>query len=576
MGRKRGGFISVLLLSSIEICCSGAGSAQILPSESLQQQIQEERLRQQIDTLERRDEKDAAPLVLPGQEFVIPSSEFVLRGLRLEGVRHENAADLEAFLVGWIGRAMDQVSLQQLRQSILRWYSERDQLVVVTFSALDAEHGVLTIQVTEALLGAVAVDGRLQHHLNNALAMRYVTASVPLGSVIRPGKLESAILKLNDLAGISVRARLVAGTLPGTSDLILEIEDTDRHRLVLDVDNYLNRFSGSLRTALLAEGANPFGRGARFWVLPSWWGNAQGTGTAPVSAGLEMPLSADGLSMSASANYGEYRLLDSFYDDNINGSTFAGQASVIQPLWRRRDRSLFVQIGGGYYAFNDNLASLQIDNKQAGVGRLSLIGMNRDNWFGVAVNTLVLGISAGSVDLSGNQIYQAFDALTANVQGGYVKGSLLYLRQQQFDQRWGARLQLIGQVAGENLDGFEQCGLGWPNGVRAYPPGEASSSNCLVGQLDLNVQLNEWLTLVGFVDGGLGQRWVDPFPGALTPNGYGLAGGGVGFDLGRPQQWMVNLRAAFPFGANTLNDNGLDVDGFDPAARVWAGLRLWL
>ena len=551
-------------------------AAQITPSQSLQQQLQDDQKR---DTLERLDGRDEQ------QQPVLEASPFInvtvpdglrLEGLRIEGVLPENAAGLEQLLQPWVGVEVNQAALRQMRAEILRWYGDRDQLVAVQFPAQDVKGGVLIVRILESRLGGVRVNDKLKHHLSDAIALSYISSAVPLGTVIRPGKLESALLKLNDLAGVEVRARLEPGQLPGTTEVVLDIRDGDRHNVVLDVDNYLNRFSGAIRTSVEFNASNPLGRGGRLWVKPSWWGNAQGTGTAPIMAGFKMPIGSDGLQLGLTANYSEYRVLDELYDLDFNGATFGSDLSLVQPLWRRPDRSLLLSLGGSYFSFDDYLGDLEIDDKQAGVARASIVSINRDRFLGVGINTLIAGVSVGSVDLSGNSDYEAFDELTAQVQGGYWKGTLLYRREQQFDPLWGLRLLLSGQFSSQNLDGFEQCGLGWPNGVRAYPPGEGSSTNCAVGQLDVSYRLNSWLKLISFADAGWGERWVNTFPGSISPNSFSLFGGGLGFDLSLRNDVLVNLRAAFPFGENSLYGNGLDADGYNPSVRVWAGLKVLL
>ena len=551
-------------------------AAQITPSQSLQQQLQDDQKR---DTLERLDGRDEQ------QQPVLEASPFInvtvpdglrLEGLRIEGVLPENAAGLEQLLQPWVGVEVNQAALRQMRAEILRWYGDRDQLVAVQFPAQDVKGGVLIVRILESRLGGVRVNDKLKHHLSDAIALSYISSAVPLGTVIRPGKLESALLKLNDLAGVEVRARLEPGQLPGTTEVVLDIRDGDRHNVVLDVDNYLNRFSGAIRTSVEFNASNPLGRGGRLWVKPSWWGNAQGTGTAPIIAGFKMPIGSDGLQLGLTANYSEYRVLDELYDLDFNGATFGSDLSLVQPLWRRPDRSLLLSLGGSYFSFDDYVGDLEIDDKQAGVARASIVSINRDRFLGVGINTLIAGVSVGSVDLSGNSDYEAFDELTAQVQGGYWKGTLLYRREQQFDSLWGLRLLLSGQFSPQNLDGFEQCGLGWPNGVRAYPPGEGSSTNCAVGQLDVSYRLNSWLKLISFADAGWGERWVNTFPGSISPNSFSLFGGGLGFDLSLRNDVLVNLRAAFPFGENSLYGNGLDADGYNPSVRVWAGLKVLL
>lgn len=561
----------------VVLLCSGQAlpaAAQITPSQSLQQQLQDERKREAVDQLEDLNRKDRPSLDSWSPESDDLSDGFLLKGLRIEGVLPQNALGIQELLSGWIDTEINSQSLRAFRAAILNWYSSRDQLVAVQFPPQDLSEGVLTVRILESILGGVRVNSELKHHLRDQVALRYISAAVPLGTVIRPGKLESALLKLNDLAGVEVRARLEAGRLPGSTDVVLDVRDGDRHNLVLDVDNYLNRFSGAIRTSLEFNASNFDGRGSRAWVKPSWWGNAQGTGTAPIAAGLKLPIGSDGLQFSVSANYGKYRVLDELFESDINGQTLAGDFSFVYPLWRRPDRSVFVSLGGSLLSFDDYVGDLEIDEKDAGVVRASLVSISRDRFMGLGLNTLIAGVSVGTVDLSGNRIYQAFDSLTAQVEGGYVKGTFLYRREQQFDSRWGMRFLLNGQIADDNLDGFEQCGLGWPNGVRAYPPGEGSSTNCLVGQLDLSYQLKPGLKLIGFADAGWGQRWLSTFPGSLEPNSYSLFGAGMGFDLALSQQALVNVRVAFPLGQNSLYSNGLDADGYDAPVRVWAGLKV--
>ena len=556
-------------------CCNPV-FAQITPSQSLQQQLREDSQKEKLERLEDLERKQQNPSINPITEEEMGNIDFYLEGIRVEGVLPENILGVESLLSKWIGLKVDNTGLRKIRAEILQWYASQDQLVAVQFPVQNLANGILEIRILESLLGGVRVNQDLKHYLKDSVALSYVTSAVPLGKVIRPGKLESAVLKLNDLAGVEVRAQLESGALPGTTDVVLDIRDGDRHNVVVDVSNYLNRFSGSLRTSAEFNASNFDGRGGRVWVRPSWWGNAQGTGTAPISAGVDIPIGSNGLKASLNANYGTYRVLDELYEDDINGTTFASDISFTQPLWRRPDRSVFLSLSGGYYGFDDYIGDIEIDEKKAGVGRLSVVGISRDQFMGIGINTLIAGVSVGSVDLSGNSNFQAFDDLTAQVQGEYAKFNWLYRREQQFDSRWGMRIMASGQFASENLDGFEQCGLGWPNGVRAYTPGEASSSHCVVGQLDVSYQLKSWLKLVGFADAGWGQRWVNPFPGALSPNNYGLFGAGVGFDLPLSQNMLINVRVAFPIGENNLYGNGLDVDGYDPPGRIWAGLKVLL
>lgn len=548
--------------------------AQITPSQALQQRLQEDQLRLRLLEVDD-DQRSEQPLIEAAPRPETPwSSPLQLKTLALSTTLPEAQA-LQQQLQRWVGQTINDQQLSAIRLEIETWYWERDRAVSVTIAEANRQEGALILLVTPLVLDAVTVAPDPAHHLSDALAIGMVTRAVPLGSELRPGKIESALLKLNDLWGVDVRARLESDSGGAGRILVLVIRDLNRTGALLEVDNYLNRYVGTLRTLATLTAANRLGQGERVWVNPSWWGSGQGTGTAPLQLGVDWPLGDNGLLLSATANAGRYRLVNTG-STLYTGDTAGLSISLLQPLWRRDERSLWVRLSGEGLQFRDDRQHVNVDDKRSGVLRGALIGSSSDRWLGEGSTSWVLGGSMGSLNLDGNPAFKGFDALTTRFQGTYGALNLNLVREQRFNSTWSARWLVLGQWAFTNLSGYEQCGLGWPNGVRAYPPGENSSSSCLVSQFDLNWRLRPWLTLIGFADLAWGERWRQPFPGSLQPNSYGLAGAGFGFDLGRSGSWLVALRAAFPIGGNPATNSFIDLEVGDPSPQLWAGLQLWL
>ncbi len=165
--------------------------------------------------------------------------------------------------------------------------------------------------------------------------------------------------------------------------------------------------------------------------------------------------------------------------------------------------------------------------------------------------------------------------MTANTDGGFNKVSFVYSRYQVFSDRWQAKVFIQAQKAFNNLDGAEKMSLGYPNGVRAYPPGEAPGDSGFSGQFDLIYRASPLLSLVAFIDAGYIWRWNVPFTDSLQPNSYGLAGTGVGVDLGTSGEWLLSVKVGFPIGNNPGSLDNTDADGFNKGARVWGSLRWW-
>ena len=80
---------------------------------------------------------------------------------------------------------------------------------------------------------------------------------------------------------------------------------------------------------------------------------------------------------------------------------------------------------------------------------------------------------------------------------------------------------------------------------------------------------------MAFLDGGYIWRWTQPFVGTLQPNAYGLAGTGVGVDLGRSGEWLASVKLGIPIGSNPSSLDDTNADGYRQGLRVWGSLRFW-
>jgi len=358
-------------LGLIPLAIASPLQAQITPSQSLQQRLQEDQLRLRLLELDDTD-ADAAPLLQKAPESPMPwAGSIELRRLELETTL-PNLTALKQALQAWIGHRIEAEQLEQIQQEIAAWFWQRDQAVAVQRLETEPEQGVLTLAILPLTLAAVTVDAASAHRFSNARAIGVVTAAVPLGTALRPGKLESALLKLNDLWGVQVRGRLHRAAEAESRVLVLEITDLKQQSVLLEGDNELNPYVGSLRTLATWNSNNNLGRGERFWLNPSWWGSAQGTGTAPLQLGIDWPVGLDGATISASANGGRYRLFNTG-DVLYTGETAGVSLSLQQPLWRRDLRSLWLRVSTEGVHFSDERNQLNLDDKQAGVLRASLV-----------------------------------------------------------------------------------------------------------------------------------------------------------------------------------------------------------
>lgn len=554
--------------------------AQQLPSGSLQRFQRDQQLR---DVLEQQNQRQLQEIQQRQQQPEGPGAEqpretapsFLYSEVRLEGVSVPWAAELKALAKPFLNRPISLQDLEILRTSIRDAYRSHDLLALVRIDPSAARDGTLVISITESRMGEVKINKESPHHLNEGIARATVLASVPRNTLLRLDKLTSALLKLNDLAGSNVRSTLQAGPETGQTDVVLTITDTDRSSGELNINNEINRYLGSVDIDLTLIAANYLGRGEQLTLDGQWWLNNVATGSLGGSITYQMPVTPDGGKINLYANYNSYRLLDELYSSDSHGYSANARLGFQQPLWRRPRLSMWGGISGEYNAYVDNIQSVEIRNKNSSVGRLSLMVEAQDSWLGTGLNTAFLQYSLGDLDRSGNQQDYQLDFGTAQTDGVFNKVSLVYNRYQIFSERWQSKIFIQAQKAFKNLDGAEKLSLGYPNGVRAYPPGEAPGDSGLSAQWDLIYRATPELSFVAFMDAGYIWRWTQPYLGSFQPNSFGLAGTGVGLDLGRSGQWLASVRLGIPIGSNPGSIDNTNADGYRQGLRVWGSLRVW-
>lgn len=164
------------------------------------------------------------------------------------------------------------------------------------------------------------------------------------------------------------------------------------------------------------------------------------------------------------------------------------------------------------------------------------------------------------------QLDAALTVLDANnTRGSFNKFNLDLVRLQTLPAGFSVMGRVSLQSANKNLDSSEKMSLGGAGGVRAYPTGEASGDEGVLGQLELRYSAGTYAPYV-FLDGGSIKTNAKPLPGA-TNNQRNLSGGGVGVRYQR-NAWSADAVLAWRHagGAPQADTSG------DPRPRVWVNL----
>ena len=420
-------------------------------------------------------------------------------------------------------------------------------------------------------------EGRLQ-----AMAARELEPGAPL----RTRPLDRTVLLINDLPGISARASLTPGESPGSTTVQLNASQAPLLRGEVSATNFGNRSTGRAQTNFGLTMLDPTGNGDR---LRTSFIHAEGLDLA---RGIyEFPLGYEGTRVRLQARYLSYEVVEGTEQvlaADLNGRTRAASVEVDHPLVRQRRSNLTLMADYEYSAPEDFSNGVERANKRIADYGVGLRGSALDRLFGGGRTTGSVRLGAGRTDLSRNADSLNTDQGSSGLDthGRYATLRYRLSRLQQVHGPVSAYLGWDGQRTDRNLDSSQKFYPAGPNGVRAYPGGEASADEG--DRLRVELRLDQTAPL------GLGnlqysafydKAWVrlndDPgdlqITNATGRNRYDLSGFGAALTLSQQGRFHIGLTAARVIGNNPgRTSDGLNSDGRADEERVWLQGIWWL
>ena len=506
---------------------------------------------------------------------VAPALQVTIKGFRFEGYQGLAAeAELQAIVAGSIGKTLNSSELKALVSKVTVYLRSKGWVVAHAYlPEQDLSSGILTIGILQG-----KSDGSIQIHRDSSvrvgegrlqgIANRGATPGEPL----KQDRLERAILLENDLPGVSARAEIAPGSTPGTSAVKFNVSEGAPVTGTVWGDNQGNRYTGAYRGSALVNINDPFRYGDQVTLL---YTGASGLNQGKI--GYNFPLGCNGLRGNVSWTGMNYTLKKELENLDYKGDSSIIDGGLSYPLVKNRRTTVVVGVDYADKHLTDSQNGNGLRDKTVKVGNLSLSALNYDTWLGGGSTSAKLGVSYGNFHESNPQAQ--LDASLSGVQGGYTTLTAGLSRLQRVSDRVTLNLSWSSQYAFDNLDSSEKYFLGGPDGVRAYPIGEASGDSGHLLNADLRYQLpvpSAWgkLQLGGFYDAGHITINTNRYPGdvvsATNKNAYWLQGAGVSLVWQVASNYVI--RGSW---AHTIGDNagrsalGLNSDGKSDNSRFW-------
>jgi hemolysin activation/secretion protein len=377
------------------------------------------------------------------------------------------------------------------------------------------------------------------------------------------------LILADELPGVSVAGRLMAGERDGSTDVILGVTDEPVASGEMSVDNHGSRSTGSDRVSGNFFLNSPFGLGDQTNVYLQ---GAKGMQFARVSQ--SMPIGSEGWKGSVNASHLNYKVLDLPNIAGVGGKgTSQSLGGEVSYAWvRTKLRQTNVVLAHDVKSY-DNLSPTGAVTTNYKT-QVSSIGLNGNAIEGHAFHVYNLTLASGTVqqDLAKEPAGTA----VRPEEGQFVKARLYYALNQNLTDSLSFFGVGQGQMASKNLDSSEKFYLGGPTGVRAYPNSEGGGSQGGMVNLELRHRLPQGFQALAFYDHGRVQ--VEKFrstTSSTAPNIYALRGAGLGLAWSGPQKVQVKATWARRLGDNpNPTTTGLDQDGTKKTDRLWVSASL--
>ncbi|NCV44176.1 MAG: ShlB/FhaC/HecB family hemolysin secretion/activation protein [Actinobacteria bacterium] len=512
------------------------------------------------------------------KEVKTSDEKVLIKSFKLEGdIKSFSVSELQNLLLDLNGKSLAFDQIQIAADRIKDFYNSKGFfLAQAIIPKQEIKDGVLIIFINEGKLDSKEPykinkknlrisEDRIKAYMDNALKDNFLKDSV-----------ERGLLNINDNPGVRTSLMLEPGIDPGSTKMVLDINEGPLVQGTVSVDNYGNRYTGDLRATASVDFNNPSGIGDQIGIL----------GTKAIEGDLEIkkisynfPIGTNGLRGGAF-----YSIVDFKVGKELSGSRFTGKAenanlNLKYPIYRSTAESLLTNFNYDKKYLYNATAGAATSDKELDNYTLGFTYQKIDQFISGGYTQVSINFTRGDLDLS-----KVADSLNTDqgtsgykTNGSFNKQNLQLSRIQQLPEKFTLNFVGDAQFASKNLDTSEKMSLGGPSGVRAYPSGEASGDEGYRYSLDLRYSLGNFpyfgdITPLIFYDYGRIKQYKnkDVSTSSVTNNEYSLSGYGLGLEAANSNNFSLKFIAAHTNGGNPgASTQGNDSDGRKENTRYW-------
>jgi len=547
---------------------SGSAYAQTTPQPdagSLTQQIEQGK--------EMRLPQVKKPTVAPVPETTPAGGlQVTVTRFRFVGNSRLGEAVLQQAVKPWLNRSIGFGELQKAAAAVAAAYRDAGWVVQAYLPKQEIDGGVVTIQVIEAVLGSVQVEGSDKVRTSQRMVRRMALAAQPAGQALNGDAIDRSLLVIDDLPGVSAQGFLKAGRNNGETDLVLQLEAEPLFAGNVGVDNTGSHSTGENRATLALYGNSLLGVGD---LLTANAIHTKGSNYARLD--FSAPVGYRGMRAGINHSQLRYRVTaDEFDMLGLKGRSSSTGVDLSYPLVRSRLRNVYATVDYDHKTYFNQSNGVATSDYNVNVASVGLSGNMFDELWGGGSTWGGVTLSSGKLDLDASPNRET-DAASVRSAGNFHILRYNVRRQQLILPKLTLTAGLTGQLANRNLDSSEKIYLGGVGDVRAYPASEAGGSEGNVVNLELRYALPNGFSVSSLYDWGrIRVNHDNDIAGAATRNDQVMKGAGLAVSWAAKNGASVRLTLARRIGTNP-NANprtGKDQDGTLDLNRVWLQANL--
>ena len=495
------------------------------------------------------------------EEKALPAEEgkkLLINNIEVKGVTQLSKQAVDKITSSYIGKELSLGDMQKICDLITAEYRNKGQVTSRAYLPPQSiKEGLLVIMVIEGKLGTISVKG------NRFFSAAQIKKKVRLkpGDFFDYKDLQKSLVKINEHPDRFVKSVLVPGKEPGTTDIVLDVEDKLPIHVGYEFDNFGSRYINYDRHTITAEDNNVFGQDDKFLFR---YQKGQNQFYDMTNVRYTIPL-VNSLEAGVYWLWSTVRLGKEYKSLKIKGKSEIGGAFINFPLIDTDKVDLRINAGFDYKHINNYTNEVKTSRDEARVVKAGFDLDVYDNW-GRTIVTL-----EEDVGLCGGDLHKK-DPSATNAGSGSEFGKLIgnVYRLQPMPYSSSLLWKNSFQATNYNMLAVEQFQVGGISNVRAYSPAEYSGDSGLSSTLewsfppygfpkDLKVPYSkakfyDATRLVAFYD--MGYVHIKN-PQSPEKKNTTLQGWGMGLRFNLPEDLFVRLEVAYRIDRKATFDSAI-------------------